>query len=101
MNDDLLVSWDDVLLDIGGQPANVIGYKIYDMTGSPTEVADVTASPHTLVGYISDPAAVYPIAVAAYNSAGVGPMSQTVIPSAPDQSVPEMVQGVTATIIPK
>ena len=101
MNDDLLVNWNEVLLDIGGQPANVIGYKIYDMTGAPTEVADVTAPPHTLVGYISDPSTVYPIAVAAYNAAGTGPMSQTVIPSTPEQSVPEMVQGVTATILPK
>ena len=101
MNDDLLVSWNEVLLDIGGQPANIIGYKIYDMTGTPTEVADVTASPHTLVGYITDPAATYPVAVAAYNSAGEGPMSATVVPNAPAQSVPEMVQGITATIIPK
>ena len=102
MNDDLLVSWTPVAQDIGGQPANVLGYKIYAVNaGVYTELADVPSSPHTLVGYVSDPTQSYPVAVAAYNSVGEGPVSATVVPSPPAQSVPSMVQGVTATIIPK
>lgn len=102
MNDDLLVSWDPVGLDLGGQPANVIGYRIYDMTGgTPFLLADVTSSPHTIPGHIVDPSLPYPVAVAAYNSVGEGEMSDTVVPGPPSQSVPSKVLGVTAAIIPK
>ena len=104
MNDDLLVSWNLVGLDIGGQPANVLGYHIYDMTdlSAPVQVADETGgTTHTLVGFVTDPTAIYPVAVAAYNAIGEGPMSTIVIPSPPSASVPGQVTGVTATIVPK
>ncbi len=101
MNDDLLVSWTPVTLDIGGQPANVAGYRVYDMNGGQTLLADVPSGPTTIVGHIVDPNEAYPVAVAAYNAVGEGPLSTAVITSPPTQSVPEMVQGVTATIIPK
>jgi len=74
MNDDILVSWVAVTQDIGGQPANVLGYKIWDMRDVPVQVADVTSGEsHTLVGFVDDPAALYPIAVSAYNAEGDGP----------------------------
>ncbi len=103
MNDDLLVSWNSVALDIGGQPANVLGYKVFDMANpsAPVEVADVVGLSATLVGYVQDPATQYPIAVSAYNAIGDGPLSITVVPGAPNPSVPERVSGVTATILPK
>lgn len=102
MNDDILVGWTPVLLDIGGQPANTLGYKIWDMSGAtPVEVADVTDSPHTLVGYVDDPTRTYSFAVAAYNVQGEGPMSSTIVASAPSASIPAQVAGVTVTIIPK
>lgn len=102
MNDDLFLDWTPVTLDIGGQPANVQGYRIYDMSGaSPSLVADVSSGPTTLVGYVTDPNAQYPVSVSAYNSAGEGPLSSTVVPSPPSQSVPSQVTGLSATIIPK
>lgn len=103
MNDDLLVSWNAVSLDIGGQSANILGYKVWDMADSlvPVEVADVSVLTATLVDFVSDPNSPRPIAVSAYNAQGDGARSATVIASAPNPSVPEAVQGVTAVIIPK
>ena len=103
MNDDLLVAWLVTLLDIGGQPANVLGYKIWDMTDPlvPVEVADVTGTEYLLVDFVADPNNPPPVAVSAYNAQGDGARSATVIASAPNPSVPEAVQGVSATIVPK
>jgi len=103
MNDDLQVDWIAVTLDIGGQPANVLGYKIWDMTDPlvPAEVDDVTTTSSLLVGFVSDPNNAPPIAVSAYNAEGDGARSATVIASPPSASVPEQVGGVTAVIIPK
>lgn len=103
MNDDLVVSWNPVLTDIGGQPANVLGYKVFDMVdpAAPVEVADVPGVTVTLVGYVTDPAATYPVAVLAYNAVGDGPMSAIVTPGFPSASVPSQVVGVIATIVPK
>jgi len=103
MNDDILVSWLPVTQDIGGQPANVLGYKIWDMrdAAAPVQVADVAESPHTLVGFVDDTTVLYSFAVNAYNAIGDGPLSSTVVATAPSASVPEQVLGVSATIIPK
>ena len=103
MNDDILVSWLPVDLDIGGQPANVLGYKIWDMRDSaaPVQVADVTESPHTLLGFVDDTTVLYTLAVSAYNAEGDGPLSATVVAAAPSASVPAQVLGVSATITPK
>jgi len=105
MNDDLLVGWIATSLDLGGQPANVLGYKIWDMTDplNPVLAAD-TLSPitgYTLVGFVLDPNNPPPISVSAYNVQGDGARSATVIAGLPSLSVPEAVQGVTAVIIPK
>lgn len=102
--DDLRVDWLPVTQDIGGQPANVLGYRIYDLTNpaSPELKADAgLVTSFLLVDYITDPLVQYPVAVAAYNSVGEGPLSVTVVPGSPAASVPEQVQGVQATIIPK
>jgi len=103
MNDDIFVSWNSVALDIGGQPANVLGYKIWDMREltAPVQVADVVGVSHTLLGFVDDTTALYPLAVSAYNAIGDGPMSATIVAAAPSASVPEQVTGVSATIIPK
>jgi len=104
-NEELAVTWAEVAVDIGGQPAQVQGYRIYDMTdpAAPFLAAEVRApaSSHTLVGYVEDANNPPPIAVAAYNSVGEGARSQTVVASAPSLSVPSQVTGVTVTIIPK
>lgn len=102
MNDDIVVTWDPVTLDIGGQPANVQGYRIYD-TALPPEVpiADTTDNPHTLVGYVDDPTKTYSFAVTAYNAEGEGLKSVAVVAASPSASIPEQVTGVTVTIAPK
>ena len=103
MNDDLLVSWNAVALDIGSQPAAILGYKVWDMTDPlvPVEVADVRSLITALDDFVSDPNNPPPIAVSAYNAQGDGARSATVTAVLPNPSVPEAVQGVTAVIIPK
>lgn len=103
MNDNLLVSWNPVPLDIGGQPANILGYKVWDMSDPlvPAEVADVLGLTVTLVDFVADPNNPSPIAVSAYNAQGDGARSSTVTAGVPTPSVPEAVQGVTAAILPK
>ena len=102
MNDDIVITWTPVVLDIGGQPANVLGYKIWDMSsGTPVEAADVPSGPHTLVGYVADATLTYSFAVSAYNAQGEGLMSTTIVAALPTASIPEQVTGVTVTIIPK
>lgn len=98
MNEDLFVSWDEVTRDIGGLITKPSGYKIY---ADGVEVADVSGTSHTLVGFIADITALPSISVSAYNPSGEGERSEAVIPAPPDASVPEKVTGVTATIIPK
>jgi len=103
MNDDILVTWDPVTLDIGGQPANVLGYRVYDTTLPEAPIADVEAPlvDATLVGYVDDPTKTYSFSVAAYNLVGEGPKSVAVVASPPTASIPEQVTGVTVTIVPK
>ncbi len=103
--EDLLVSWSPVTLDIGSQPANVLGYKIWNMTDplNPVEAADVLApaTSHLIVDFVDIPSSPPPIAVSAYNTEGDGARSSTVVARPPSQSVPEAVQGVTAVVVPK
>ena len=103
--EDLLIGWLATALDIGGQPANVQGYKIWDMTDplNPVEAQNVPApaTAFLLVDFVTDPNNAPPIAVSAYNAQGDGARSATVIASAPAPSVPEAVQGVTAVVVPK
>ena len=103
VNDDLLVSWDAQALDIGGQPSNVLGYKIYDMRSAPVEIADVAAplTSQLIVGFIGDPSLPHPVAVSAYNAVGEGEMSDVVVAGPPAASVPAKVMGVQAVIVPK
>ncbi len=104
MNDDLQISWNPASLDIGGLPAQTLGYKIWNMSDplNPAEVADVNdgSTTVTLTGFVTDPINPPPIAVSAYNSIGDGARSATVIASPPGRSVPETVTGVTAIVIP-
>ena len=105
MNDDLQVSWLETLLDIGGQPAEVQGYRVWDMTAplNPVELAEVFAPTLTvtLEGIVADPNNPPPVAVSAYNAIGDGARSATVIAGLPSLSVPEAVSGVSAVILPK
>ena len=104
MFDDLRVDWLPVNQDIGGQPANVLGYKIFDLTNpvSPSLIVDAgLVTSFLIVDHVKDPLVQYPVAVLAYNAIGDGPLSITVVPGSPSASVPEQVQGVQATIIPK
>ncbi len=103
MSYDLQVGWLEVTQDKYGQPANTLGYKVWDMTDdqNPVEKADVPDLTATLVDFVADPDNAPPVAVCAYNAEGDGTRSDAVIADPPGPAVPAAVQGVTATILPK
>lgn len=104
MADDVRIQWTPPILTRLGNPANVLGFKVYerlpgDVVQLAQDVQDPAATEITLLDYATE-LRVYEFAVAAYNAAGDGPLSPFGS-DAPDADVPARMGVPTVSVIPK